>query len=113
MRGGGLQRSLHAYAADSASGGILEFRDAGDSTISQSSGAGSAADEDRLGSIPKSFVATALLGLVAQGKVSLTDTVEHWLPGLVPRSRCHRVDGRRRQRLLSGAAAGPTAFCRI
>lgn len=81
MRGDVLHRSLNAYTAD---GGMLEFRDPGDGTISQSFGAGSAADEDRVGSISKTFVATALLKLVAQGKVGLADTLEHWLPGLVP-----------------------------
>jgi D-alanyl-D-alanine carboxypeptidase len=38
----------------------------------------------RAGSATKSFVATVVLQLVAEGKVALTDTAEHWLPGIVP-----------------------------
>ena len=38
----------------------------------------------RVGSITKSFVATLILGLVADGRLSLDDTVERWLPGRVP-----------------------------
>jgi D-alanyl-D-alanine carboxypeptidase len=43
-----------------------------------------ATDRWRVASITKSFVATVVLELVAEGKLSLDDTVEHWLPGLVP-----------------------------
>ncbi len=38
----------------------------------------------RVGSITKTFVATVVLQLAAEGVVGLDDTVEHWLPGLVP-----------------------------
>ena len=41
-------------------------------------------DRFRVGSITKSFVATVVLQLVGEGKLSLDDTVEHWLPGAVP-----------------------------
>ncbi len=37
----------------------------------------------RLGSVTKPMVATVMLQLVAEGKVGLEDTVEHWLPGVV------------------------------
>ncbi|MEV5607308.1 serine hydrolase domain-containing protein [Streptomyces sp. NPDC052225] len=37
----------------------------------------------RIGSITKTFVATVMLQLEAEGKLSLEDTVDHWLPGLV------------------------------
>jgi D-alanyl-D-alanine carboxypeptidase len=40
-----------------------------------------------VGSVTKTFVATVVLQLVAEGKLRLTDTVEHWLPGVVPRGR--------------------------
>lgn len=36
-------------------------------------------DHYRIGSIPKSFVSTAVLQLVGQGKLSLDDTLEKWL----------------------------------
>lgn len=84
MRSDVLRQSLNAYAADSAAGGMLEYRESGIGTITQSFGSGGAAEEDRVGSISKTFVAVSLLKLVAQGKVGLDDTVEHWLPGLVP-----------------------------
>jgi D-alanyl-D-alanine carboxypeptidase len=41
-------------------------------------------DEVRVGSITKSMVATVTLQLVGEGRLHLGDTVEHWLPGLVP-----------------------------
>lgn len=37
----------------------------------------------RTGSITKTFVATVILQLVAENKLSLDDTVEQWLPGLI------------------------------
>ncbi|WP_455362484.1 serine hydrolase domain-containing protein [Streptomyces sp. SYSU K21746] len=50
-----------------------------------------AADRYRVGSITKTFVATVLLQLEAEGRVDLDDTVEKWLPGLV---RGNGHDGR-------------------
>lgn len=38
----------------------------------------------RVGSITKTFVATVVLQLVADGLLSLDDTVERWLPGILP-----------------------------
>src|SRR5262249_50271996 len=43
-----------------------------------------ATDRFRVASMTKSFVATVVLQLVAEGKLRLGDTVERWLPGLVP-----------------------------
>ncbi|MET8976175.1 serine hydrolase domain-containing protein [Streptomyces sp. NPDC004539] len=43
----------------------------------------SAGDHYRVGSITKTFVATVLLQLEAERKLSLDDTVEKWLPGVV------------------------------
>ncbi|MDL2076579.1 serine hydrolase domain-containing protein [Streptomyces sp. GXMU-J15] len=43
----------------------------------------SADDRYRVGSITKTFVATVLLQLEAEGRLSLDDTVDKWLPGLV------------------------------
>ncbi|MGI5454854.1 serine hydrolase domain-containing protein [Streptomyces sp. CA-249302] len=40
-------------------------------------------DRYRVGSITKTFVATVLLQLEAEGRLSLDDTVEKWLPGAV------------------------------
>jgi D-alanyl-D-alanine carboxypeptidase len=38
----------------------------------------------RVGSVTKSFVATLVLQLVADGKLSLADSVDRWLPGVLP-----------------------------
>jgi D-alanyl-D-alanine carboxypeptidase len=43
-----------------------------------------ATDRFRVASMTKSFVATVVLQLVAEGRLRLDDTVERWLPGLVP-----------------------------
>ncbi|MFF4485065.1 serine hydrolase domain-containing protein [Streptomyces sp. NPDC001544] len=51
----------------------------------------SAEDRYRVGSITKTFVATVLLQLEAEGRLSLDDKVEKWLPGVV---RGHGHDGR-------------------
>jgi D-alanyl-D-alanine carboxypeptidase len=51
----------------------------------------STADRYRVGSITKSFVSTVLLQLEAEGRLSLDDTVDRWLPGVV---RGHGHDGR-------------------
>ncbi|MEU3604159.1 serine hydrolase domain-containing protein [Streptomyces sp. NPDC035033] len=49
-------------------------------------------DRYRVGSITKTFVATVLLQLQAEGRVDLDDPVEKWLPGLV---RGNGHDGRK------------------
>ena len=41
-------------------------------------------DRFKVASITKTFVATAVLQLVAEGRLHLGDTVARWLPGLVP-----------------------------
>jgi D-alanyl-D-alanine carboxypeptidase len=41
-------------------------------------------DRFRAGSNTKSFVATVALQLVGEGKLKLSDTVEQWLPGILP-----------------------------
>jgi D-alanyl-D-alanine carboxypeptidase len=38
----------------------------------------------RVGSVTKPFIATVVLQLVAEGRLSLSDTVERWLPGILP-----------------------------
>ncbi|MEV5144157.1 serine hydrolase domain-containing protein [Streptomyces sp. NPDC052727] len=52
----------------------------------------SPADRFRVASITKTFVATVLLQLEAEGRLSLDDSVDRWLPGVV---RGHGHDGRR------------------
>jgi D-alanyl-D-alanine carboxypeptidase len=43
-----------------------------------------ASDRFRVASVTKPFVATVVLQLVAEGRLSLQDTVERWLPGMLP-----------------------------
>ena len=45
----------------------------------------------RAGSITKTFVATVALQLVGEGRLRLTDTVERWLPGVVPQGNAITV----------------------
>jgi D-alanyl-D-alanine carboxypeptidase len=86
-----LQRELDGLLQDGIPGAILLVRD-GSRTIRLASGAARlsprepmrANDRFRVGSITKSFVSSAVVQLVGEGKVSLGDTVERWLPGLVP-----------------------------
>jgi D-alanyl-D-alanine carboxypeptidase len=41
-------------------------------------------DEVRVGSITKTVIATITLQLVGEGRLRLDDTIEQWLPGMVP-----------------------------
>jgi D-alanyl-D-alanine carboxypeptidase len=41
-------------------------------------------DHGRVGSVTKSFTATLVLQLAAEGRLGLDDSVERWLPGVVP-----------------------------
>lgn len=45
----------------------------------------------RVGSATKTFVATVVLQLAAEGRLALDDSVEQWLPGLVPNGRAITV----------------------
>jgi D-alanyl-D-alanine carboxypeptidase len=89
-----LERSLDELVAAGAPGALALVRD-GDRTTRVTSGYGNlarktpmrATDRFRIGSVTKTFVATVVLQLVAEGKLSLDDTVERRLPGLVPNGR--------------------------
>src|SRR6266571_7008984 len=41
-------------------------------------------DDYRIASVTKTFVATVVLQLEAEGRLKIDDLVERWLPGLVP-----------------------------
>jgi D-alanyl-D-alanine carboxypeptidase len=88
---GELQRAVDRVVAAGAPGVIALVRD-GHRTVRA---AGGAADLDtrrplrpgdryRVGSNTKTFVAAVVLQLAGEGRLALTDTVERWLPGLVP-----------------------------
>ena len=86
-----LQEDLDALVAAGVPGAILVIRD-GSRTVSLASGLGNvdeqtpmrSGDRFRIASHTKTYVATVVLQLVSEGRLSLEDTVEQWLPGLVP-----------------------------
>ncbi len=66
---------------------------------------GAAIDPDshfRIGSQTKTFTATVVLQLVGEGRLSLSDSVEDWLPGLVPGGE--RITVRHLLQMQSGLA---------
>ncbi|WP_208614367.1 serine hydrolase domain-containing protein [Streptomyces yokosukanensis] len=92
------RKAIEAAVAAGVPGATVTARDA-HGTWSATAGTGdlrtgaprSTADRYRVASITKSFVATVLLQLEAEGRLSLDDTVDRWLPGVV---HGHGHDGR-------------------
>jgi D-alanyl-D-alanine carboxypeptidase len=86
-----LQRELDGLVATGIPGAILLVRDR-DRTVRLTSGVARispsepmrAGDRFRVGSITKSFVSAVVLQLVGEGKLALSDSLEHWLPGAIP-----------------------------
>ncbi|MFE2420995.1 serine hydrolase domain-containing protein [Streptomyces hokutonensis] len=84
------RQAIQAAVQDGVPGVTATVRD-GRTTWSATAGVGnlrtgkprSADDRYRVGSITKAFVSTVLLQLEAEGRLSLDDTVEKWLPGVV------------------------------
>jgi D-alanyl-D-alanine carboxypeptidase len=89
--GPALGRALDRYVASGVPGAVVLVRD-GHRTTRLTSGAGRlgsreplrATDRFRVGSLTKTYTATVVLQLVGEGRLSLQDTVERWLPGRVP-----------------------------
>jgi D-alanyl-D-alanine carboxypeptidase len=83
-----LRRDVNAIHAAGVTGVLAEV-DGGRLTVRAGTarlGSGRAVPANsyiRIGSNTKTFVATVLLQLVAEGRVSLDDTVAKWLPGVV------------------------------
>src|SRR6266566_2076133 len=94
----GIQRALERLTASGAPGAIVLVR-RGDQTLRMTAGRANletktpmrATDRFRIGSVTKSFVATVALQLVGERKLALGDTVERWLPGLVPNGKAITV----------------------
>ncbi|MFD8839679.1 serine hydrolase domain-containing protein [Streptomyces griseofuscus] len=92
-------RALEAAVRSGVPGAAVTVRDT-HGTWSATAGTGdprtgksrSPDDRYRIGSLTKTFVATVLLQLEAEGRLSLDDAVDEWLPGLV---EGHGNDGRR------------------
>jgi D-alanyl-D-alanine carboxypeptidase len=66
--------------AESTSSGQHSYAAAGTADLTTPA---RAADSFRIGSATKTFTSTVMLQLVAEHRLSLDDTVEHWLPGVV------------------------------
>jgi D-alanyl-D-alanine carboxypeptidase len=102
-----LQRALDRVVSSGAPGAIALVREHGH-TVSLASGyadvkakrAMRPSDRVRVGSITKTFVATVVLQLAAEGKLSLDDSVERWVPDLVPNGEAITV--RRLLNMTSG-----------
>ncbi|WP_309052717.1 serine hydrolase domain-containing protein [Streptomyces sp.] len=85
------QRALQAAVDAGVPGAVAQARDGGASWTG-TAGERGGDDRYRVGSITKTFVATVLLQLQAEGRIDLDDPVEKWLPGLV---RGNGHDGRK------------------
>jgi D-alanyl-D-alanine carboxypeptidase len=87
-----LQQELSALVAQGAASATAEIRDGGHRVWRGTSGvarlgttaAVPANARFRIGSVTKTFVATVVMRLVAEGRVGLDDPIERWLPGIVP-----------------------------
>jgi D-alanyl-D-alanine carboxypeptidase len=91
--------ALNAIVAAGSPGAISLVND-GHAVSVRSAGSMNPQDRFRAGSITKSFVATVALQLVGEGRLSLSDTVERWLPGILPYG--DRVTVRQLLNLTSG-----------
>ncbi|WP_164842513.1 serine hydrolase domain-containing protein [Actinoplanes solisilvae] len=86
-----LQQALDELVAEGAPGALAELRDE-HGTWRAASGVAELGTERpvdpagwfRIGSVTKTFTATVVLQLVAEGRVGLDDTVQRWLPDVVP-----------------------------
>ena len=90
-RAAALQEDVDALVAAGVPGAILVVRNR-DHTVRLTGGLGDvgkktpmdARNHFKIASLTKSYTATVVLQLVAEGKLHLTDSIERWLPGLVP-----------------------------
>src|SRR4051794_30478244 len=88
-----LQPELDALTAAGVPGAVLVVDDPEADPITVVSGVADtesgkpvrADDRFRIGSLTKPYVAVVVMQLAEEGTLSLDDTVEEWLPGLVPK----------------------------
>ncbi|MFB7589768.1 serine hydrolase domain-containing protein [Streptomyces sp. NPDC056169] len=76
------QQALQAAVDAGVPGAVAQARD-GRTAWTGTAGERKGDDRYRVGSITKTFVATVLLQLQAEGRIDLDDPVEKWLPGVV------------------------------
>jgi D-alanyl-D-alanine carboxypeptidase len=103
----GLRQRLDEVVGVGAVGALMEVRDEhgvwrGTSGVAESGTTRPvpASGRFRVGSITKTFVATVVLQLVDEGRLRLDDTVDAWLPGVVPDG--HRITVRQLLNHTSG-----------
>ncbi|MFJ5829888.1 serine hydrolase domain-containing protein [Streptomyces sp. NPDC093089] len=85
------RQALQAAVDEGVPGAVVHTRD-GRGQWAATAGVRGVADHYRIASITKTFVATVLLQLQAEGRIDLDDPVEKWLPGVV---RGNGHDGRK------------------
>ncbi|MEV7276122.1 serine hydrolase domain-containing protein [Streptomyces sp. NPDC093111] len=85
------QQALGAAVAAGVPGAVAQARD-GKGRWTGTAGERAGNDRFRVGSITKTFTATVLLQLQAEGRIDLDDPVDTWLPGVVSG---HGHDGRK------------------
>lgn len=86
-----IQSDMDALVADGVPGVVVAVAQ-GDQTTTLTSGVSDleadtpveSDDRFRIGSLAKPYVGTVVMQLVEDGTLSLDDTVEEWLPGVVP-----------------------------
>jgi len=86
-----LQQDVDALVRSGAPGVVLRIEN-GDQVVNLTAGVTdlrsgrpmNATERFRVASVTKTYTATVLLQLVGEGKLHLDDTVEQWLPGVVP-----------------------------
>ncbi|MFI9207403.1 serine hydrolase domain-containing protein [Streptomyces sp. NPDC053253] len=76
------RQALQAAVDAGVPGAVAQARD-GRTSWTGTAGERKGNDRYRVGSITKTFVATVLLQLQAEGRIDLDDPVEKWLPGVV------------------------------
>ncbi|MDT9690329.1 serine hydrolase domain-containing protein [Streptomyces sp. P9(2023)] len=86
------QRALDAAVEEGVPGAVAQARTGHGRAWTGTAGERGGQDRYRVGSITKTFVATVLLQLQAEGRLDLDDPVEKWLPGVV---RGNGHDGRK------------------
>ena len=105
--GAPIMASVDHLMADGAPG-VVVLRKDGDQVTSLATGvsnldgqiAMTTEERFRAGSLVKTYVATVMLQLVAEGRVELDDSVETFLPGVVPNGRFSGVSRSHRAGLL-------------
>jgi D-alanyl-D-alanine carboxypeptidase len=112
--GGDVQRALDRVVRDGVPG-VTAVIHGPQGTEQYSAGAAnlrrdepiSPRDAARVGSITKAFTAVLVMKLVASGRLGLDDTVERWVPGVVPNGDAITV------RELVSMSSGLAEYCGI